>query len=240
VNSKLTVDQIRERFDGEVERFSNLETGQVALVDAPLMLELVTRAAAAATPAARDLLDIGCGAGNYTLKLLEVLPRLDVTLVDLSERMLDRAVERLRPVSTGSLRPIQSDVRDLELGDANFDVIIAAAVLHHLRTDAEWQAVFAKCYRALRPGGSLWIADLISHSVPSVQDLFWARYGEFLREARGEAYRDDALHYIEIEDTPKPLVDQIDLLRQAGFRTVEILHKASCFAAFGAVKSDAR
>jgi tRNA (cmo5U34)-methyltransferase len=27
---------------------------------------------------------VGCGAGNYTLKLLESLPNLDVTLIDLS------------------------------------------------------------------------------------------------------------------------------------------------------------
>jgi tRNA (cmo5U34)-methyltransferase len=33
--SKSTVEQIRERFDGDVERFSNLETGQSATIDAP-------------------------------------------------------------------------------------------------------------------------------------------------------------------------------------------------------------
>src|SRR5689334_2901968 len=67
---KSTVEQIRARFDGEVERFSNLETGQTAAVDSPLCMELVARAATAVTPGARDVLDIGCGAGNYTLKLL--------------------------------------------------------------------------------------------------------------------------------------------------------------------------
>ena len=34
--SKSTVEEIRQRFDGDVERFSNLETGQSATVDAPL------------------------------------------------------------------------------------------------------------------------------------------------------------------------------------------------------------
>ncbi|MCB9007356.1 MAG: class I SAM-dependent methyltransferase, partial [Ardenticatenaceae bacterium] len=39
---KSTVSQIRQRFDDDVERFSNLQTGQSSTVDAPLALELIT------------------------------------------------------------------------------------------------------------------------------------------------------------------------------------------------------
>src|SRR2546429_4271750 len=90
---KSTVDEIRRRFDADVERFSNLETGQSATVDAPLAMGLVAEAAAATTPHARHVLDVGCGAGNYTLKLLEQITNLDVTLIDLSQPMIDRATE---------------------------------------------------------------------------------------------------------------------------------------------------
>ena len=89
---KSTVDQIRQRFDNDVERFSNLDTGQSATIDAPLVLDLITMVAAATNPDATHVLDIGCGAGNYTLKLLQHLPNLDVTLIDLSKPMLDRAL----------------------------------------------------------------------------------------------------------------------------------------------------
>src|SRR5688572_893838 len=92
---KSTVDEIRQRFDADVERFSNLETGQSATVDAPLAMALVAEAAALATPQARDVLDVGCGAGNYTLKLLAQLPNLNATLIDLSRPMLDRAKQRV-------------------------------------------------------------------------------------------------------------------------------------------------
>ena len=63
-SQKATIQEIRERFDKDTERFSNLETGQVATIDAPLTMDLCTEAAKYATPAARELLDIGCGAGN--------------------------------------------------------------------------------------------------------------------------------------------------------------------------------
>src|SRR5690606_15664750 len=71
---KATIAEIRQRFDTDVERFSNLETGQTSTVDAALALELVATAAARVTPHATRLLDVGCGAGNYTLRLLQELP----------------------------------------------------------------------------------------------------------------------------------------------------------------------
>src|SRR5271168_4662194 len=132
---KSTVDEIRRRFDADVERFSNLETGQTATVDAPLAMALITQAAAATTPHARHVLDVGCGAGNYTLKLLELLPNIDATLIDLSQPMLDRARERVSRATAGRITTVQGDIREVELSDGQFDIVLAAAVLHHLRTD---------------------------------------------------------------------------------------------------------
>jgi tRNA (cmo5U34)-methyltransferase len=235
---KSTVEEIRQRFDAEVERFSNLETGQSATIDAPLVLSLISEAAARVTPAAQRVLDLGCGAGNYSLKLLERLPGRDMTLVDLSRNMLDRATQRVSAATTGSVEAIQSDIRELPWDQwaGRFDVVMAAATLHHLRTDAEWQGVFAGVHRCLRPGGAFWVADLIAHDDPAVQAMMWRRYGEYLEEMGGEGYREKVFTYVEAEDTPRSATFQLELLRTVGFGSVEILHKVSCFAAFGGLK----
>lgn len=232
---KSTVEQIRERFDNDVDRFSNLEIGQAAAIDSPLGMELITHAAATVNPQARHVLDVGCGAGNYTVKLLQRLPGVDVTLVDLSQPMLTRAVERVAQAGGGQIRSQQADIRALTLDSEQFDIVLTASVLHHLRAEEEWQAVFAKLYAALRPGGSIWIFDLIEQSMPTVQRMMWQRYGEYLAGQQGEAYRDKVYDYVEAEDTPRPLLFQLDLLRAVGFE-VDILHKNGCFAAFGGVK----
>ena len=243
MNEKSSVAQIRERFDQDVERFSNLETGQSATIDAPLSLELIATTAARVTPQATAILDIGCGAGNYTLKLLEQFqasgsqPNLDATLVDLSRPMLERALSRVRPATSGKVTTEQADIRELPLGESSLDIVLAAAVLHHLRDESEWRAVFTKIFRALKPGGSFWISDLIEHSDAQVQSLMWARYGDYLENFKDAAYRDSVFAYIAQEDSPRPLMFQIDLLRAVGFQSVEILHKNSCFAAFGAIKA---
>ena len=234
---KSSVEEIRQRFDKDVERFSNLETGQSATIDAPLSLELIAKAAQGVNPQASRLLDIGSGAGNYTLKLLQHLPLRAVTLVDLSRPMLDRAIGRVHQAAPSvTVTAMQSDIRVTALPTEVFDVAVAAATLHHLRDDAEWQDVFAMVYRTLRPGGSFWISDLIAHTSAAVQAVMWQRYGDYLELLQGPEYREKVFAYIDAEDTPRPLFWQLDLLARTGFSSVEVLHKNSCFAAFGAIK----
>jgi tRNA (cmo5U34)-methyltransferase len=115
-------------------------------------------------------------------------------------------------------------------------VAVAAATLHHLRGDDEWARVFAAVGQALTPGGSFWISDLVAHHLPAIEDVMWRRYGEYLKALKGEEYRDHVFAYVTAEDTPRPLAWQLDLLRASGFREVEVLHKNTCFAAFGAIK----
>ena len=233
---KSTVNQIKERFDNDVERFSSLEIGQTSTVDAVLAMNLITQAAALVTPNASRVLDVGCGAGNYSLKLLQRLPNLDVTLVDLSKPMLDRANERIRNVSNGKIKAIQGDIRLVDLGEDQFDIVLAAAVLHHLRSEEEWESVFKKIFRSLRSGGSFWIFDLVEDTLPPVHKMMWERYGEYLVEFKDEKYRDLIQGYIIQEDTPRSLLFQVDLMRKVGFIDPSILHKNICYAAFGAVK----
>jgi tRNA (cmo5U34)-methyltransferase len=230
------VDEIKARFDGDVERFSNLETGQVSTVDALLSLEIITETACCLVPAARDLLDVGCGAGNYTLRMLSELPCLNCTLLDLSLPMLTRAVERVTPNTSGVIRSIQGDIREVELGASCYDIILSGAALHHLRTDAEWESVFARLYVSLRVGGCLLISDLITQESAVLESYFTRRYTSYLTGIGGVAYASTVLSYIEREDTPRSLVWQLDLLRRVGFSQVDILHKHICFASYVGIK----
>lgn len=233
---KSSIQTIKERFDQDVERFSNLNTGQAATIDAPLVLELISKLAAAVVPHAENLLDIGCGAGNNTIKILREKPGLNCDLLDLSLPMLERAKERLAKEQTGTVRVFQGDFRTLELPENHYDLIVAAAVLHHLRDDADWAISFAKIHRLLKPGGALFVSDLMFHEEEAVHQAMWSRYGEYLKALGGEAYRDKVFDYIDAEDSPRDLTFQIELLRKTGFRKIDILHKNSCFGAYVAIK----
>ncbi len=234
--NKSTTTEIKERFDNDVERFSNLETGQLSTIDAKISLELITEASKRIVPHAQNLLDIGCGAGNYTLMMLSKINHLNCTLVDLSKPMLDKAVERVSAQTNKQVTALQGDIRAVELPDNHYDIILAGAVLHHLREDTDWEETFAKLYRLLKPGGCLMISDLITQDTEILNQYIWDRYGDYLESINGKAYRQDVLDYIDKEDSPRSLNYQLDLMKHVGFSKVEILHKNMCFGAFGGIK----
>lgn len=236
MNQKSTIEEIRTRFDNDVERFSNLDTGQVSTIDATVSLELITEAAKRIVPAATQLLDIGCGAGNYTLMMLQKLPGLNCTLADLSNPMLNRAFARVSEKTTGVVKTLQGDIRDVDLPENSFDIILAGAVLHHLRDDRDWEALFGKLYSLLKTGGCLMISDLVIQETEAISNYTWERYGDYLEGINGKAYRQKVMEYIEKEDSPRPVTYQLELMKKTGFRSVDILHKNMCFAAFGGIK----
>ena len=123
---KSSVDEIRTRFDNDVERFSNLETGQSATIDAAIALDLVARAAVATTPHAKRLLDIGCGAGNFSLRTLAE------GHFDAASRWWTLAATCWIAPCSGStekhdiqIETQQIDIRELELPNQKFDIVVA-------------------------------------------------------------------------------------------------------------------
>lgn len=234
--NKSTIAEIKERFDKDVERFSNLDTGQLSTIDAKISLELITEASKRIVPNAQNLLDIGCGGGNYSLMMLTKIPDLDCTLVDLSKPMLDRAFERVSQKTNNKVTIIQGDIREIGLRENHFDIILAGAVLHHLRDDKDWESTFEKLFKLLRPGGCLMISDLITQDTASLTDYIWERYGDYLEGLGGKEYRQNVLAYVEKEDSPRSMNYQLELMKQVGFKKVEILHKNMCFGAFGGIK----
>ena len=230
---KSTLKEIEARFDRDVERFSNLETGQANTLDALYNMDLITDSIAAMYPHKINVLDIGCGAGNYPVRLLQKINAADTTLVDLSLPMLEKARERVSELGKGDVAIIKGDFRSVKLQEHNYDVIIATAVLHHLRDDQDWETAFARLYRLLKPDGSLWIFDLVQQTNQDMQQLVYTlRYGTYLAGLKDETYRDLVFSYIAKEDSPRPLVYQLELLKKVGFKETDVLHKKLCFASF--------
>ena len=236
MKNKSTISEIRDRFDRDVERFSNLDTGQVSTIDAKISLELTTEAARRIRPDAETLLDIGCGAGNFTLMMLSKMNNLECTLVDLSKPMLDKAFERVSQITGKKPEIIQGDIREINLTENHFDIILAGAVLHHLRDDADWVFTFRKLFGILKPGGCLMISDLITQDTETLNDYIWEKYGDYLENLGGKEYRQKVLDYVGKEDSPRSLNYQLELMKKIGFRQTEILHKNLCFAAYAGIK----
>lgn len=233
---KSSPEAIRRNFDQQVDRFSNIETGQTTAIDSPLCMELVSRSALLLNPDAKSVMDLGCGGGNYAVKVTSLLPDVDCTLVDISANMLERAVERVGQIISGKVTALHGDYRELDLGENQFEVITAGTTLHHLRGDDEWELVFRKIYKALKPGGTFWINDIVIGETDEITQMMINGWVSMLQKQVSPEDVDMYLGRYESEDTPRTLSYQLDLLKQVGFQETFVLHKHFNFAAFGARK----
>ena len=234
--NKSTIEEIEEKFDNQVHRYSDINTGQETAMDSVLIMELVSRMAIAAKPEATHILDIGCGAGNYTLKILEKIPGLNCTLIDLSKNMLNKAKERIREKTKGEIKTIHSDIREVEIEHDKYDIVVAATSLHHLRDDDEWITIFKRIYNSLKPNGAFFISDLILYDNNSIDQEAWNDYWEYLDKKGGEKLKNWVYEHIDKEDTPRSLNYITGLLKETGFRQTEIFYRRSVFAALCGIK----
>jgi ubiquinone/menaquinone biosynthesis C-methylase UbiE len=109
------------------------------------------------------LLDLGCGAGVLTEKLLE--RGFKVTAADASQDMLDLSAQRLRHFPEASYTLRHANCLDLPFADGEFDVIVCLGMFGYF--DEVSQAL-REIHRVLRPGGTL----IISVRNANTQHLF--------------------------------------------------------------------
>ncbi|HET7305550.1 MAG TPA: class I SAM-dependent methyltransferase [Segeticoccus sp.] len=100
------------------------------------------------------VLDVGCGPGRDTLRLLELLPHGHVTAVDASEPMLEELRRQLasRPEAADRVTVLHADLREPLPIEDPADLAMSVATLHWV---PDHRAVFRHVARVLRPGGWL-------------------------------------------------------------------------------------
>jgi ubiquinone/menaquinone biosynthesis C-methylase UbiE len=96
------------------------------------------------------ILDVGCGPGD----LLDVLPEVEYTGIDLSQSYIDSA--RDRHGDRGEFH--RADARTTSFPDASFEIVSVVALLHHL-DDEGVTSVFRLASRALVASGRLVTLD---------------------------------------------------------------------------------
>ncbi|HBT47758.1 MAG TPA: ubiquinone biosynthesis protein UbiE [Peptococcaceae bacterium] len=112
-----------------------------------------------------EILDIGCGTGNFSIELARLGAR--VTGIDVSEPMLEKAREKAAREGV-TVRFLRADARRLPFEEGTFDAVVSVTALEFV---TDLRAALQEAYRVLRAGGRLVVGVIGGNSA-------WSRYYE--------------------------------------------------------------
>ncbi len=102
-----------------------------------------------------NALEFGAGTGLLSFHLKDRFS--EITLMDSSREMLNKAEQKMTASDKLKFKTLFFDLENDEYQSGSFDVIYSQMVLHHIK---DTEAIFRKFYGMLNPGGMLAIADL--------------------------------------------------------------------------------
>ena len=107
------------------------------------------------------LLDAGCGPGNISAGVSELLPNGKVIGMDFSTAIIEQAKSEFTPSKYKNLEFQQGDIYHLDLADNTFDIIYTHQVIQHLMNPVD---ALKELRRVLKPGGIIAVREADNHA----------------------------------------------------------------------------
>lgn len=137
-----------------------------------------TRLAKQLTLKPRQILDVGCGSGIWSLTIAAESPEARVTGLDFP-KVLETFVQRAHTMGLAErVETLSGDMYTLEVPPEKFDLVIIANVLR-LEAPEAARKLLLRYAQAVSPGGSLLIVDALAGGSPD-KDLLRAVYALLL------------------------------------------------------------
>jgi len=161
------------------------------------------------------LLDLGCGTGLELDEIFKVNPKVHVTGIDLTENMLQRLRQKHKS-RHNQLNLIKADYLKYNFGQNIFDIALSVQTLHHFTREVKI-VLYKKIYVCLKQTGFYIESDYFAPD-QAFEDFHFTE-NKRLRAEQG--ITTGHYHY----DIPYTVENQIGMLKKAGFRSVETLHR---------------
>jgi len=124
------------------------------------------------------VLDVGTGTAQIPIELCNRHTNAKVIGIDLAEAMLRVGQANLENRRlTNDVQLQYCDAKQMPFADATFDVVMSNSIVHHI---PEPFAVFAEMVRVVKPGGVLFVRDLLRPD--NLASLQW-----FVQQYAGDA-----------------------------------------------------
>lgn len=175
--------------------------------------------------------DIGCGTGVFACAAAQRCRQ--VHAIDVSKAMLDRASRRAGDMGLSNILFHHAGFLSFSIDDGSLDWITTTFALHHLPDF--WKALaLARIYRALKPGGRLYLKDVVFSCLPAEIPTAVERWARWMMTNTGYSRDDVAVHVREEHSTLSWIME--GLIEEAGFQLASAHHEREVYGEYLAEK----
>jgi tRNA (cmo5U34)-methyltransferase len=188
-------------------------------------------------PADGHVLDLGGGTGALSAAVLDGLPGVHVTILDVDPDMLAEARRRLARFGDRASFTEASFLDPLPEADA----VVASLSLHHVHDLAAKTDLYRAIHEALVPGGAFVNLDAAVTEDARLNALVFDRWAARMGE-NGIGEAEARAHFAAWADEDRyfPLDAELGALRAAGFAEVECFWRRGASAVTCALRAPAR
>lgn len=183
-------------------------------------------------------MDTGCGTGSLVKKAMQEFPETRFLLLDPSESMLQQAKVKLSDCHIERLEFMApSSTQDFIWVHGECPDVITAIQCHHYLSIEDRSKAIKVCHDLLKEGGVYITFENIRPLTEEgviVGKKYWGDFQLSMGKSQDEV--DKHLARFDIEYFPITVEDHLQLLRKAGFRTVEMLWYSYMQAGFYCIK----
>ena len=105
------------------------------------------------------VLDYGAGDGFISRGIASHVGK--IVAMDMSVSMLDELDRKANQQGITNILTVECEESEVPLRDSRIDLVCASMILHHIEFPGD---IVQEFYRVLKPGGTLFIADLLPHN----------------------------------------------------------------------------
>jgi ubiquinone/menaquinone biosynthesis C-methylase UbiE len=145
-----------------------------------------------------DVLDVGTGTALIPIELCRRPVCCRVTAVDLSREMLKVAARNVSEAGLGERIDVERvDGKSLPFADRSWSAVMSNSIVHHI---PDPRTALGEMVRVLRPGGCLFVRDLLRpESIQRVDDLVAAYAGDANTHQR-QMFRDSLCAALTLDE----------------------------------------
>ncbi|MDR1876934.1 MAG: class I SAM-dependent methyltransferase [Flavobacteriaceae bacterium] len=212
------MESVRSKFNSIAQRYDKQRTRLIPCFQDFYQLAVENLEIDGSSP---EILDIGAGTGLLSDFVLQKYPNARLTLVDLSEKMLEVAKERF--AHNPNVQFVCQDFTTYTTPNL-YDAVISSLAIHHLE-DPDKIKLYNSIYSMLKKDGIFINAEQVSGNDDYFIRLYekhWKNKVESSDLTQEEI--DSAYERVKL-DKRTPLSTQLNWLKNAGFREVDCLYK---------------